>query len=349
MNPNVLLVYKNFASHYVSHVGLGVSSLNTAKVLLNHGIQANVSPANTVADVAALLIADPTITHCVIAAPWITADDLTANLLRRFPLIQFVVNVHSNTGFLQADTNGVKLIRDYIDLEQGSLNFKVSANSEKGTRWLRTAFQCPAAYLPNLYYLNYSTITSRPLWNGGTLYIGAFGAQRLHKNLMTAAGAALEIANILKADTKFYVNSGRPDGGNIGPVIAMLQGQPTVELVQVPWQSWPKFRDIVRQMHLLISVSYTESFNMVTADGIAEGVPSVTSDAIDWVPDYWQAASDEASEIARIGRQLISDPVAARDGFLSLEQHNKDGFGAWCQWLNTLVQYKSLLSDPYLL
>jgi hypothetical protein len=32
-------------------------------------------------------------------------------------------------------------------------------------------------------------------------------------------------------------------------------------------------------MHLLIQVSYTESFNMVTADGVLEGVPSVTSDA----------------------------------------------------------------------
>ena len=37
-------------------------------------------------------------------------------------------------------------------------------------------------------------------------------------------------------------------------------------------------------MDLLISFSYTESFSMVTADGVAEGLASVASDAIDWAP-----------------------------------------------------------------
>ena len=35
----------------------------------------------------------------------------------------------------------------------------------------------------------------RERYSGGTLRIGAFGATRALKNLMTAAGAALEIAN----------------------------------------------------------------------------------------------------------------------------------------------------------
>jgi glycosyltransferase involved in cell wall biosynthesis len=42
-------------------------------------------------------------------------------------------------------------------------------------------------------------------------------------------------------------------------------------------------------MNVLINCSYTESFNMVTADGIAEGIPSVVSDAICWAPAYWRA------------------------------------------------------------
>jgi hypothetical protein len=350
--PHVLMCYKNFAANQnISHIGLGVAALNIAKVLRKHGIMADVFPVLSALDIATRLKADPTITHVVISAAWIQSADLAGTLLRAFPNVEFAVNVHSNVGFLQADTNGVKLIRQYIDLEQGSLNFRISANSRKGVLWLRTAYQCPATYLPNLYYLDYSVLPTRPLWNGGTLYIGAFGAQRILKNLMSAAGAALEIANWLKADVKFYMNSGRADGGNsvTNSIAAMLSGVGNITLVQVNWNAWPQFRDTVRQMHLLMSVSYTESFNMVTADGVAEGVPSVVSDAIDWAPNYWKAPVDQTSEIARVGRQLISDPNAAKDGLTSLEQHNKDGFAAWCQLVGVSIPYQSLIVDPYLI
>lgn len=304
-------------------------------------------------DIAARLKADPTITHVVISAPWIAATDIRGILLNQFPTIEFVDNFHSNVAFLQADPNGVKLIRQYIDLEQGSLNFRVSGNSKKGVRWLRTAYQCPGLYLPNLYYLDYSVISHRPLWSGGVLYIGAFGAQRPLKNLMSAAGAAIEIANWLKADTQLWMSSGRAEGGGntvVNAIKEMIQGLPNIKLVQAGWNSWPQFRDVVRKMHLLMSVSYTESFNMVSADGVSEGVPSVTSDAIDWVPNYWKAPVDQTTEIARVGRQLISDPNAAHDGLIALEQHNKNGFEtAWCQFVGVPLLYKSLLSDPALI
>jgi len=347
------MCYKNFAANQgVSHIGLGVAAMNIAKVLRKHGIPAEVLAVLSAHQIADKLRSDPTITHVVISAPWLSAHHIRQILLNDFPTVEFAVNVHSNVGFLQADPNGVTLIRQYIDMEQGSLNFRISANSRKGVLWLRTAFQCPALYLPNLYYLDYSVMPHRPLWSGGVLYIGAFGAQRPLKNLMSAAGAALEIANWLKADTQLWISAGRAEGGGntvVNAIKAMLQGLPNIKLVETGWASWPAFRDIVRKMHLLMSVSYTESFNMVTADGVAEGVPSVVSDAIDWAPDYWQAPVDQTSEIARTGRQLISDPNAARDGLTALEQHNKDGFSAWCQFVGVALPYLSIVTDPYLI
>jgi len=56
----------------------------------------------------------------------------------------------TNVGFLQADTNGVKLMREYIDTELGALNFKVAGNSSKFVEWVRQAYQAPCAYLPDL-------------------------------------------------------------------------------------------------------------------------------------------------------------------------------------------------------
>ena len=86
-------------------------------------------------------------------------------------------------------------------------------------------------------------------------------------------------------------------------------------------------------MHLLLQPSYTESFNVVTADGIASGVPSVVSEAIDWVPRYWQAEVDDVNDISRVGRQLLGDPIAAVDGLKALKTYVVEGVKYWKDYL----------------
>jgi hypothetical protein len=253
----------------------------------------------------------------------------------QFPHVRFAVNCHSNVGFLQADTNGVKLVREAMEVERGAWNFHVAGNSRKFCRWVRDAYQAPCAYLPNLYHLDTANPPIRPLFQGGTLRIGAFGATRPLKNLMSAAAAAIEIAARLRADLELWMSSGRTEGGMgvLDAVRAMVNGLPHVKLVEGGWQSWARFRTTVRHMHLLMQPSYTESFNMVTADGVAEGVPSVVSDAIDWAPRHWKACADDVTEIARVGRHLLSDAHAAEDGFRALERHNAEGLSAWREFL----------------
>ena len=352
-NVHLVLCYKNFAAFAgISHIGLGVAALNIAKVLNRHGIKATVLPILNSKALDDFLAKTPTVTHVEIAAPWIPTRELQM-LTYKYGDVQFAVNCHSNVGFLQADTNGVKLLREYLDLELGSLNFNISGNSSKFIRWIRAAYQAPCTYLPNMYYLDYAVNPNKPAYGGGTLRIGAFGATRPQKNLMSAAGAALELHEELKVDTEFWVSGGRLEGGGqtiLNSVKAMLAGIPGITLKELGWATWPQFRDVVRKMHLLIQVSYTESFNMVTADGIAEGVPSVVSDALDWCPEYWKAYSDNVPDMARVGRQLIFDPQAPYDGMVHLEEHNGSGFRAWCDWLgvNSDVPYISQVTKSHL-
>ena len=330
----VILAYKNFAANRnISHIGLGVSAMNTAKVLRKNGIAAEVWPITN----AQQLSKDFTgVSHVVVSAPWIPTTDLQAMTLQN-PEIRFAVNCHSNVGFLQADANGVKLMREATELEIGSHNFHMAGNSDKFCQWLRSAFGSPCTYLPNLYYLESPTAPARRLYFGGTLRIGAFGATRPLKNLMSSAGAALEIARELKADTELWLSAGRTEGGGdtiLRAVHAMLDGLPNIRIVENGWQSWPKFRQCIAHMHLLLQPSYTESFNMVTADGVAESVPSVVSDSIDWAPAHWQARADDVLDIARVGRYLLSDPRAITDGFAALTAHNHDGLAAWRSFLD---------------
>ena len=330
----VALAYKNFAANRnISHIGLGVAAMNTAKVLRTNGIEAEVHPVINAADLQSRITDH---THIVVSAPWIPTLDWQ-KLTTAKPNICFAVNCHSNVGFLQADTNGVKLMREAMDIERSTWNFHVAGNSRKFCQWVQDAYAVPCTYLPNIYHLDNAAAPQHPLFSGsGPLRIGAFGATRPLKNFMSAAAAALEIAARLHVTLEIHLSSGRAEGGQgiLDAVRAMLSGVPGVTLVEAGWQTWPRFRAIVRSMHLLIQPSYTESFNMVTADGIAEGVPSVVSEAIDWAPEHWKASVDDVWDIARVGQGLLSDGRAAGDGYRALQAHNTDSLAAWKEFLN---------------
>jgi hypothetical protein len=325
----VVLAYKNFAANRaVSHIGLGVTALNAVKSMRAAGIQADVWPITSAAELSSRLTGSGT-THVVVSAPWIQTPDL-ARLCADFPETRFAVNCHSNLGFLQADPSAMRLVREGLDLGRCNWNFQIAANCKRLSRWVESAYASPCLLLPNIYHLD-KRPSPRQLYKGGTLRIGAFGATRALKNLLTAAGAAVEIANARRADLEFRISSGRNEGA--GPVIdavkQMMQGLPHVKLVENGWQTWPQFRQTVRHMHLLLQPSYTESFNVVTADGVAEGVPSVVSDAIEWAPAAWKAKVDDAGDIARVGLKLLSSRRAVRQGDAALRRHNREAFAHW--------------------
>ena len=101
----------------------------------------------------------------------------------------------------------------------------------------------------------------------------------------------------------------------------------------IPTIDRPQFRRTVRHMHLLLQPSYTESFNVVTADGVAEGVASVVSEAIEWAPDSWKAPVDDAHAMAAVGRKLLSSRRAPRQGLSALRRHNRRAIEMWRGYL----------------
>ncbi|HVW83881.1 MAG TPA: hypothetical protein VHB50_04345, partial [Bryobacteraceae bacterium] len=245
----LILAYKNFAANRaVSHIGLGVTALNTAKSLRTEGIPADVWPIVSASDLRNRLRASAA-THVVISAPWISTMEL-AQLCAEFPETKFAANCHSNLGFLQADPSAMRLVREGLELGRVTWNFQIAANCQRLARWVESAYGAPCLHLPNLYHLEGNAVRRQP-YRGGTLRIGAFGATRALKNLMTAAGAAVEIANALRADLEFWISSGRNEGA--GPVLdavrQMMHGLPHVRLVENGWQTWPQFRQTVRHMH----------------------------------------------------------------------------------------------------
>lgn len=321
---------------HVSHTGLAVSAQNTARVLRENSVNAVVRPVRNAREIEdRIALEHPT--HIVINALWLPEIDL-ATLVHKYMHISFVVLCHSNIAFLQVEPNGLRLLRQAVDLELGCIgNFNVATNSRSGQRSLQDAWEAPALYLPNLYFLDDTAREHRPRWKGGTLRIGTFGALRPLKNPTGAAFAALSIATNLGTNLEYHINVGRNDGGNMNRLLASVEsifnGLPYAKLVKDPWDLWPNFRRLVRHMHLLLQPSFTESFNVVTADGVAEGVPSVVSDVIEWAPDWWKVSPDDVPSIARTGRTLLSDEHTGRDGLHALNRHNVDGIREWTRYL----------------
>jgi hypothetical protein len=327
---NVILAYKNFAANrFISHIGLGVTAMNTAKSLRAAGVSAEVWPIVSAQELSTRLTAQPA-SHVVVSAPWIPTLDL-ASLAYNFPDTQFLVTCHSNLGFLQADPSAMRLVREGADLERTTWNFRIAANSQRLVDWITDAYRVPATWIPNVYHLDQTAAIRRNPYQGGTLRIGAFGAARPLKNFMTAAGAAVQIATALRADVELWMSSGRNEGaGSLNEAIRqMIVGLPHIKLVETGWQTWPQFRQTVRNMHLLLQPSYTETFNVVTADGVAEGVPSVVSEAIDWAPDNWKARVDDVDHIAQTGIRLLRDKSAPRKGLRALQRYNQRAMAAW--------------------
>lgn len=331
------LVFKDFACWLLdtSSVGLNVAGYTTAQVLREHGIETVVFPVRHNVDLVEAInryneIHERPLTHIVISAPWLSVFDLQ-NIVSNFKNIKFAVLSHSNVGFLQADAGGVELLRAYQDLADQYPNLLVGGNSLRFVEWLRQSYNRPAIYLPNLYPLRNAQLVQR--YQGQSpLRIGAFGAVRPYKNFMTAAAAALLIQTALDIPVEFHMSDGgEGDQGRVMPAIEAMLRNTQVTLVKHPWMYWNSFIQLIGSMDLLIQVSYTESFNLITADGILAGVASVVSSVVRWAPDEWKADSDDAIDVAAVGLALLSKSTDV--GIKALTRSNERGILKWFQFL----------------
>lgn len=326
---SVVLAYEKIAAHpLVSHIGFGMAAINTAKVLRREGVSAEVWPALNAADLRNRLRIAPQ-KHVILSETLIAPDEMEA-LCRDFPQTRFAVNCHADIGFSQTDRKNETLIRKVIGL--GVPNIRLAGSSRQFCESVKAEFGAACDYLPNLYWMQNNHRCPQRSFHGGTLRIGMFGAVKPLKSLVSAAGAALQIARNLRAPLELWLSAGRAEGGGEAVLAAAreaLQNAPDVKFVMSIWASWEKFRRTVGGMHLLLQPNCNEAFNIVTADGIAEGIPSVVSRATNWMPESWKAQEDDTMNMAQVGQQLLHDSAAPSKGLEALRKYVQDGVHAY--------------------
>lgn len=352
----VVQAVRNFSAEPgVSHIGLGVTALNNMKVLRRAGIYAETWPIvakgrrpHHFADALekkieqaqedALLHDKVRISHVVVSSPsWIYPEAFHRFCLR-FQDIEFVMLNHSGLAYLSIDRHGITNNRELLELQRVVHNFRVAANNTRVQNWIARTYG-PCQLLPNLYDTHgfVEPYPTRRFRHGSVLRIGSFGAWRPWKNQLTAAEAALQLARQLGSPLELYVNSGRTEGPT-GQRMAesrreIFNGLCDAKLIEVPWQKWPTFRKTVSTMHLQIHPSFDETFCVVVADGIAEGVPAVVSPSIEWTPRSWWSEPCDAGDMVKVGLGLLEDQYAVEDARKLLKDYVELGLTRWLGYL----------------
>jgi len=231
----------------------------------------------------------------IIEALWVTAPKLTEIMsLAWYRHIKWVVRIHSDIGFLSTEGWGVKLINDYLDINRN--NFLIAFNNHKFVKALSDVMETEFTYLPNVMTIcepEDNDSEEKPY-----IKIGCFGALRLLKNQCFQAMCAIMAANKLRKKLCFHITpSLAVQDDSVLKNLRELFKNNEHELMVHNWMPNHLFQNLVRKMDLGLQLSYTESFNIVTADFINNNKLIIVSDAIDWMPPSLRVSNTDYDEV----------------------------------------------------
>ena len=234
----------------------------------------------------------------IIEALWVPTYKMKELLeLGRYRKVSWIVRIHSDIGYLSAETFGMKLINEYIELLKKD-KLIISMNSEKFVDALSEAERYKFTYLPNI--INSREVEPDILEEHRHIDIGCFGATRLLKNQCFQAICCMKAADTLNKKLFFHITP------NLGitrdPILENLKElfkNNRHELVIHDWMPNDEFQELVRKMDLGVQLSFTESFNIVSADFINNNRVIAVSDAIDWLPSIMRTSTTDYDEATK--------------------------------------------------
>lgn len=234
-------------------------------------------------------------THVVIEALWIVPSKFEI-LTKLHPNIKWIIRLHSDISFLANEGIAMEWIYEYLKFPQ----ITVSSNDFETNQNFEMLTNKKFAYLPNYYPVGFFNKNKPKESCKKTINVGCFGAIRPLKNQLIQAVAAIDYADSCNKKLRFHINVKRVEGKG-EPVLKNLrelfENNPKHELVEYGWLNHDEFIDLVQSMDLGMQVSFTETFNIVTADFVNNNVPVVVSKEISWVNPLFFANPSKVDSI----------------------------------------------------
>jgi len=200
---------------------------------------------------------------------------------------RWIVRIHSKAPFLANEGIATRWIREYTQIQNGKI--QIAPNTQELTEQLHVAFPDGTfIFLPNVY--QFKKFDRIPPEEDGEdwINIGCFGAIRPMKNTYQQALACIDFAERNGKRLKFHVNSTRVEqsGDNVLKNLKSLFVGSPHRLVHHGWYQHTPFLQAISQMDLGTQVSFSESFNIVTADFVNAKIPIIASEDIEWMPPF---------------------------------------------------------------
>ena len=295
-----------------SHIGLSTGLYNSAnfmnEMLQNSDISSDISVVRDNNDIDREVTKFKP-THVIIEALWVVPSKFSV-LCKLHPNIKWIIRLHSETPFLANEGIAFDWVADYARFK----NITVAANAPRALQEVRlyvkialgisdTQVQEKVVYLPNFYPQNYEKKTLDKTKD--VIDISCFGAVRPLKNHMLQAIAAVKFADKIGKKLHFHINSGRIEMKG-DAIVHNLKGFFTQlypsghRLINHAWQPREEFLKTCAKMDIGMQCSFSETFNIVGAVLISQGVPLVGSTEIPWISSHFCADPVDSEDMCKI-------------------------------------------------
>lgn len=264
----------------------------------------------------------------IIQALWVRGEGL-APLKNLFPDVEFYCHIHSNIPFLALEGPAYLIIDSYLKNGHGVIFNSIHAyNAFKD-------YNPRVYYLPNVYNETFLEPIIKP--EDEFLDVGCFGSLRPMKNHLIQATASINLAKRLGKTLRFHTNIKRSEAGG-EPVLANLQQlfrmNPKHQLISQPWMEPVNFIQSVRKMDVNLQVSMSESFNIVAADCIAAGTPTVVSSEIEWASSKSMARTNDPESIIQKMREAMGNKDLILENQSKLKEFDRVAKEEWRKFIN---------------
>jgi hypothetical protein len=266
-------------------------------------------------------------THVIIEALWVVPSKF-AVLRPRHAGVFWNVRLHSEVPFIAQEGIAMEWIFGYL-----KAGISVSANAPRMQAALAAITGKRIPYTPNYYPLS-PLQPYNPLPADNWIDIGCFGAIRPLKNQLSQAVGAIEFANQIGQQMRFHINADRVEGGALAVlhnIQALFANTPRHKLVEHGWMDTAAFIALLKTMDLAMQVSFSETFNICSADAAVLNVPLVVSPEVAWAEPMFQANPTDIPDI--VSKMMVAWSGRAADlqrkNFHGLVRYDAASEKAW--------------------
>jgi hypothetical protein len=246
-------------------------------------------------------------THVIIEALWVTPSKFNV-LTKLYPNIKWIIRLHSEIPFLSNEGMAFDWIAEYMQFENIIIATNAKRTKEEIKNYIKIKnrvsnkqfLDSKIIYLPNYYPQNF--INKKFIKDKEYIDIACFGAVRPLKNHIIQAMAALKFADEIGKKLNFHINIGRVEQkgdsimNNLQSIFEHVYDSGH-RLIGHMWSPRENFIDICKNMDIGMQVSLSETFNIVAADLVSQGIPIVTSKEIPWTNPFYEASPTNSEEI----------------------------------------------------